>query len=139
MKGKWNGKYWFSGNLPDSLKDRKTDFELTIDNYSGSKIFGKISDNIEMGGTAGVGSFSGTIKGDYIKFVKKMPFRTSVLPDGTRIEEEKPHRPIYYTGIIDSKNNSIKGTWRFKLGIGFIKGRLAFYPGTKGKWEMERA
>jgi hypothetical protein len=30
MKGKWMGKYWFSGNVPDNLKDRKTDFELII-------------------------------------------------------------------------------------------------------------
>ena len=138
MKGKWNGKYWFSGNVPDSLKDTKTDFELTIDDYSNSKISGKISDNVEMGGTKGIGSISGTLKGNKIKFVKRMPISTSVLQDGTRIEEDKPHRPIYYKGIIDSESNSIKGTWKFKIGIGLVKGRLAFFPGTKGEWEMKR-
>ena len=138
MKGKWNGKYWFSGNIPDCLKDRKTKFELSIDNYSNSKISGTVSDDIKTGGTAGIGNFSGTLKGKEIRFVKKMPISTSILQDGTRIEENKPHRPIYYRGIIDSETDSIKGTWKFKIGIGFIKGRLVFFPGTKGEWEMNK-
>ncbi|MFT6981824.1 MAG: hypothetical protein ACJAUD_000590 [Crocinitomicaceae bacterium] len=138
MKGKWMGKYWFSGNVPDNLKDRKTDFELIINNYLDSKISGQISDNIETGGTAGIGSFSGTINGNEINFVKRMPIRTSVFHDGTKIEEEKPHRPIYYSGIIDFETNSIHGTWKFKIGIGFINGRLVFYHSTKGEWEMKR-
>lgn len=138
MKGKWNGSYWFSGNVPESLKDRKTGFELTIDDYSNSKISGTVSDNIETGGTKGIGNFSGTIKGNKIKFVKRMPIRTVVVQDGTRIEEDKPHRPIHYSGIIDYDTNSIKGTWKFKIGIGLVKGRLAFYPETKGEWEMSK-
>ncbi len=138
MKGKWNGKYWFSGNVPETLKNRKTEFELIVDDYSNFKISGKISDNVEMGGTKGIGNFSGTVKGNKIKFVKRMPVSTSVLQDGTRIEEDKPHRPIYYKGIINSETNSIKGTWKFKIGFGFVKGRLAFFPGTKGEWEMNK-
>jgi hypothetical protein len=138
MKGKWTGKYWFSGNVPNNLKDRKTDFELIVDNCLDSKISGQISDKIETGGTAGIGSFSGTVSGNEINFVKRMPIRTSVFRDGTKIEEEKPHRPIYYSGIIDLETNSIHGTWKFKIGIGFLKGRLVFYPNTKGEWEMKR-
>lgn len=138
MKGKWNGKYWFSGNVPNSLKDRKTEFELIIDNYSNSKISGKISDHLETGGTKGVGTFSGTVKGNKIKFVKRMPISTLVIQDGTRIEENKSHRPIYYKGIIDSETGLIKGTWKFKIGVGFVKGRLAFFPRTKGEWEMSK-
>ncbi len=138
MKGKWIGTYWFSGNVPDILKDRQTEFELIVDNYSDSKISGSISDNVETGGTKGIGTFTGTVKGCKIRFIKKMPTRTSILPDGTRIEEEKPHRPICYNGIINSETGLIQGTWKFKMGVGFIKGRLAFYPATKGKWEMRR-
>tara|TARA_B100000676_G_C17972459_1_gene784100 strand:- start:820 stop:1242 length:423 start_codon:yes stop_codon:yes gene_type:complete len=139
MIGKWNGKYWFSENVPNDLKDRETEFELIIDNYFNSKISGTISDDTRMGGTKGIGNFSGTIKGNEIKFVKRMPISTCVLPDGSRIEENKPHRPIYYKGIIDLETNSIKGTWKFKIEIGFVKGRLAFFPGTKGEWEMHKA
>ncbi|NME71247.1 hypothetical protein [Flammeovirga aprica] len=139
MKGKWTGKYWFSGKIPDVLKGRKTEFELIIDNFSNSKISGKIADNIKTGGTKGIGTIQGTVKGNKIKFVKRMPVSTAILKDGTRIEENKPHRPIYYKGIIDYKTGSIKGTWRFKIGFGLIKGRFAFFPGTYGEWEMKQA
>jgi len=139
MNGKWNGKYWFSGNVPDSLKDKETDFEMVVEDFTNSKISGKIFDNVEMGGTKGIGNFSGSVKGNKIKFVKRMPISTSVLPDGTRIEENKPHRPIYYKGTIDTEKDFIQGTWKFKIGIGFVNGRLALYLGTKGKWEMKKA
>ncbi len=139
MKGKWIGKYWYSGKVPDFLKNRKTEFEIVIEDFQNSKVLGKVSDNLETGGTSGVGSISGEIKGNNIKFTKIMPVKTTVFEDGTKLEEEKPHRPIYYSGIIDTATNSIKGTWKFKKGIGFINGRLVIYPGTKGEWEMKRA
>lgn len=137
IKGKWNGKYWYIGNVPNAIREKKTDFELHINHCSKSKISGKITDNIEMGGTKGVGSFVGTVKGNKIKFVKKMPISTAVLKDGTRIEEDKPHRPIYYKGTIDTEQGLAKGTWKFKRGFDFVKGQLAFFPGTKGEWEMK--
>ena len=62
MKGKWIGKYWFSGIVPDSLKDRKAEFEIIIESFVNSKISGKVSDNIETGGTSGIGIISGKIK-----------------------------------------------------------------------------
>jgi hypothetical protein len=139
MTGKWIGKYWFSGNVPDAIKDQETDFELIIDNYTDSKISGTISDIIETGGTAGIGSFSGTLKGGEIKFIKKMPINTSISQGGRRIEENKPHRPIYYRGILNSETGLITGTWKFKIGIGFVQGRLAIYLGSRGKWEMKKA
>tara|TARA_R110002124_G_scaffold287193_2_gene471142 strand:- start:11110 stop:11529 length:420 start_codon:yes stop_codon:yes gene_type:complete len=139
MKGKWIGKYWFSGIVPDSLRDRKTEFEIIIESFVNSKISGKVSDNIETGGTSGIGIISGKIKDNKVKFVKRMPVKTSVFRDGTRVEEKKPHRPIYYSGIMDSESNFIKGTWKFKRGIGFVNGRLVIYPRTRGEWEMKRA
>jgi hypothetical protein len=139
MKGNWKGKYWFSGTVPDSLKNRKTNFELIIDNYSDNKISGKITDDIETGGTKGIGSFLGSVRGNKIKFVKRMPISTSVLQDGTIIEENKSHRPIYYKGTIEIETDLIQGTWKCKMGIGFLQGRLAFYSGISGEWEMKRA
>ena len=138
MKGKWIGQYWFSGNVPESLKNKETEFELIIDSYLNSKISGTISDNMETGGTAGTGTISGNVKHNKVKFIKRMPIKTSVFQDGTRIEENKPHRPIYYKGIIDIETNTVKGTWKFKLGIGFINGRLVIYSGTKGEWKMKK-
>ena len=113
MKGKWKGKYWYAGNVPDVLKDQKTDFELTIEEYSNSKITGSISDNVETGGTKGVGKVTGTVKGNKIQFVKRMPVKSMILQDGTKIEEDKPHRPIYYRGTIDTKSGEIKGLFLF--------------------------
>ena len=139
MKGKWIGKYWFLGNVPQNLKDNKTEFTLIIENYDNSKVSGSIYDNNETGGTKGVGNISGVVKGNKIKFIKRMPIKTAILTDGTRIEEEKPHRKIYYKGVINSTNDYIEGTWKFKRGIGLINRKIVFYPGTNGKWNMKRA
>lgn len=138
MKGKWIGKYWYLGNVPETLENRITEFELTIDTFENSRVTGSIFDAIEMGGTAGLGTISGKIKGNKIKFIKRMPVKTSVLPDGTKIEEQKPHSAIYYQGIIND-NNTIEGSWKFRKGIGIIKGKLVLYSGTKGKWKMKKA
>ena len=137
MKGKWNGNYWYLGHVPESFKDRITKFELTIDTYKNSRITGSVFDNIEMGGTAGLGTISGKIKGNKIKFIKRMPVKTLFLPDGTKIEEQKPHSAIYYQGIIND-NNTIEGTWKFRKRIVVTKGKLLLHLGTKGKWEMKK-
>ncbi len=110
MKGKWKGTYWFSGDVPEDLKNRITDFELTIERHSRGKIYGKISDSLETEATKGIGRISGKIKGTTVQFKKKMPIRTYYTPDGTRMEVDKPHRPIYYKGVLDVATNLIKGT-----------------------------
>ena len=138
MEGKWIGKYWFLGNVPNSLKGRKTEFELTIENYKDLKISGTVFDVLKTGGTSGVGKISGSIKEKKIRFVKRMPVKTTIFFNGDRVEENKPHRPIYYEGTINYESNTIEGTWRFKKGIGFLNGKLVIYPGTKGNWEMKK-
>ncbi len=138
MKGKWKGTYWFKGNVHESLKNRKTNFELTVEGFTNAKISGVIKDDIKTGGTKGIGHFSGTVKNNKIKFIKRMPVSTVVFPDGTRLEEDKPHRPIYYKGILNETIGVAKGTWKFKKGIGFKNGKIVFYPGTKGEWEMKK-
>lgn len=138
MKGRWIGKYWFSGKVPEIIKDKKTEFELEVQQYDNAIISGKIIDNVKMGGTKGVGEFLGTVEGNKIQFVKQMPVSTSILPNGTRIEEDKPHRPIYYKGTLDKEKGSAKGTWKFKFGIGWVNGRIVVFPGTKGNWEMNK-
>jgi hypothetical protein len=139
MRGKWIGKYWCSEDVSGALKDKEVEFELTIDDHSNSKISGNVFDNVDMGGTEGIGTFFGTIKGDKIKFVKRMPIKTLILEDGTTFKEEKPHRPIYYRGSIDPETGLIQGIWKFKIGVGFVKGQIVLYAGTSGKWQMKRA
>lgn len=139
MIGVWNGTYWFSCNVSETLKNRKTNFELVIEDFTKTKISGTVSDDLETGGTRGIGTFSGSVKGNKIKFTKRMPVKTWVLPDGTRIEENKPHNPIYYTGTINPETGLIKGTWKIKMGIYFAKGQLVFHPGTKGAWEIKNS
>ncbi|MFT5602151.1 MAG: hypothetical protein ACI9N1_002403 [Flavobacteriales bacterium] len=138
MEGKWEGTYWYLGKLSKSLLDGRVGFEMTIYESKEVEFIGEISDKIEEGGTRGIGSVVGTVQKNKIEFVKQMPFKSVVMADGTRIEEKKKHRPIYYSGIIDEFNGSIEGTWKFKKGIGFVNGRLALYGGTKGKWEMKK-
>jgi hypothetical protein len=138
MKGKWDGEYWFIDKAPDILLNRKTKFELYIDSIENSKLTGWVKDDLETGGTRGKGSMSGKIKGNRIRFIKQMPIKTYVNGDGKKTEEEKPHRPIYYQGTINYKTNEIEGSWRFKKGFGFIKGKIAFYLETKGEWKMKK-
>ena len=139
MKGKWNGTYWYEGNATDSIKYRITPFQLIIEHVKGKKISGNVKDDTKMGGTKGVGTINGSIKGNKIKFVKRMPIHTVILHNGTRIEENKPHRPIYYKGIINKEGDHIEGTWRFKMGLGFVDGKIALFLGTRGFWEMKKA
>lgn len=138
MKGKWEGQYWFTDNVPNSMLNQLTKFELEIDTFNQSKFSGWVKDDLETGGTKGIGTVTGKIKGDRIQFVKQMPVRTYILGEDEKVEEEKPHRPIYYSGTINYKTNKINGTWRFKMGLGFIKGGVAFYRATKGEWNMKK-
>ncbi len=68
-----------------------------------------------------------------------MPIKTYVLPDGTKMEEDDPHVPIYYKGIINQEKGIVHGSWKIKWGIEIIKGRLMICPGNKGTWEMRKA
>lgn len=138
MKGSYKGKYWYKGEVNAPLANRITEFELSIESYSNSRITGSISDNLETGGTKGIGSLTGKVKGSKLRFVKRMPIRTAVDKDGNRIEENKPHKPIYYEGEIDERSGLIKGSWKLKGRIGFIQGRIAIYKTTKGEWEMRK-
>lgn len=138
MKGKYKGTYWYTGNVPEVLKGTEVDFEFIIENTENNKILGCVSDNVEMGGTPGVGRFTGTIKGNNIKFVKKMPIQSIVFYDGIRVEEEKPHKPIYYKGVINKETGVIQGDWKIRGGLEFVNRQLYFHPKTTGKWKMTR-
>ena len=139
MKGKWIGEYWFTEKAPDNLLNRKTNFEAQIDSIENSKFSGWVKDDLSSGGTKGKGTIDGKIKGNKVKFVKQMPILTLIIGNDEKIEENKPHKPIYYQGTINLEKNEITGTWRFKQGFGFLKGGFAFYAGGKGEWKMKKS
>lgn len=138
MKGIWSGKYWFKEKLLVEIKPNHTNFEMVIEHFEMNKFLGTVKDDLATGGTKGIGKITGNISDNKIQFVKNMPIRSMLLKDGIRIEEDKPHRPIYYKGTIDKAMNKAYGTWRFKRGFGLVNGKLAYFPGTKGEWSMHK-
>lgn len=137
MTGTWIGTYKHeSKRIPESRRNQITAFKIVIHQFDGINFTGEVEDDIETGGTRGKGIIEGQIVRNKINFIKLMPIQTFLLPDGSLKEENQPHRKIYYSGILD--NNSIKGTWKFKFGIGKINNRLFLFLPNKGKWEMKR-
>ena len=138
MVGIWIGTYKMGkGRLPKERRGGITKFILEITEFDGKRFSGFVEDDLESGGTKGRGEISGEIVNGKVNFIKQMPIATYHLKDEGRIEENKPHRKIYYSGIL--KENTIQGSWRFKFGFGRIKGRIAFFPASKGIWEMRKA
>jgi hypothetical protein len=137
MKGTWIGTYKHeSKRIPESKRNQITMFKIVITEFDGINFSGEVEDDVDTGGTRGKGIIEGQIINGKITFVKKMPIQTYLLPDGSLKEENQPHRKIYYSGTFD--NDSIKGTWKFKFGIGKINNKLALFLPIKGKWEMKR-
>lgn len=137
MLGNWTGTYSYSSKrIPQELFDQEVKFHINILHFDGSHFSGTVEDDFETGGTKGIGKVSGHIKNGLVTFVKEMPIQTLYFSDGSRIEEDKPHRKIYYSGKL--RNNEIEGTWKFKLGIGIVKNRLAIFPRSKGTWKMKK-
>lgn len=137
MKGTWSGTYtYLNKRLSEELHKRETKFKIIIDQFDGVNFSGWVEDDIESGGMKGNGTIEGTLIKDKIKFIKMMPTQTVYLPDGSKHNENKPHRKIYYTGV--KINNSIKGQWKFKIGFGRVNNRLALFLASRGLWEMKK-
>ncbi len=138
MLGKWTGTYkYLSQRLPEKVRNNEVKFDIEIIEFDCIRFSGLVKDDIETGGMKGTGKIEGHVKNGIIKFVKAMPTQSVYLQDGSNIEEDKPHRNIYYSGKIS--DNTIKGTWKFKWGIGKVKNRWVIFPGTKGTFEMKKA
>lgn len=137
MLGTWKGTYKHASKwIPEERRNQETSFTLEINKFDGIHFSGTVQDDIHTGGTRGIGKIVGSIRKDKISFIKQMPIRTIMLPDGSTIEELQAHPPIYYKGIIQKE--AIAGSWKFRWRLGRVKGRIAFFPASKGSWEMKK-
>lgn len=137
MLGKWTGTYQYVGKRINKVRqNRITQFEIEIIEFEGIHFSGKVQDDLATGGTPGIGKITGKIKDNKISFIKEMPVQAIILKDGTRMEEDKPHRKIYYTGILEK--GEIKGKWKFKFGFGKVHNQWVIFAGTRGIWQMKR-
>lgn len=137
MVGKWKGTYRYSSKrIPEEIRNREVKFEMEICDFDGTVFTGTIHDDVETGGMRGVGRISGTIRNGKVEFVKEMPMQAVYLPDGSKVEENKPHRKIYYAGSL--VDNHAEGRWKFKWGIGKVQNRWAIFPRSTGTWNMKK-
>ena len=122
MLGIWQGQYWFNNHkgLPEVLKNRKTNFNLEIIHFDNTKFSGIVQDDLETGGTPGIGTITGAIEGNKISFVKKMPVKTVIFSNGESKILKGKHPYIYYSGTCNSTTQILTGNWKIKFGIHWI-------------------
>jgi hypothetical protein len=139
MKGTWNGYYTYNNQAAqEAIGHQMTYFKLKIKEINKDYFTGEVSDDLESGGSAGIGFIKGVINKRNVDFIKEMPINTIIDFDGKRREFDRKHPKIYYSGILSLDNKTIEGEWRFKFGFMFI----GFLPipvlPTKGKFEMRK-
>ena len=117
-------------------KARNTKFKIEINEFDDLRFSGIVTDDEVTGGMKGIDNIVGRIKNGIVGFIKEMPTQTVYMRDGLKIEENKPHRKIYYSGKI--LDNQIEGVWKFKFGIGRVNNRLVIFPSSKGTWKMKK-
>lgn len=136
LPGVWKGYYTYNTKYYKNKEGVKTHFTITIKNVTGNSFSGTVEDDMATGGTPGTGRIEGTINGNKITFVKKMP--VYAVWDGKKriLNENKSHPNIYYSGILNM-NKVDKGKWKFKFQIFFINLLLGGLLG-RGEWSMEK-
>ena len=137
--GLWVGYYKFdNAALQKATGFEQTDFEVTIQTINKNSFVGIVKDNVETGGTEGVGEIKGNVIGERVEFVKQMPVMTLIVDQkGTRKTFNKKHRPIYYSGIFSADKKTISGNWKFKFGFIWLGLLPIPITPTKGTWEMK--
>jgi hypothetical protein len=137
MKGHYKGYYEYDKHgIQKNVPHGVTFFFVDITETDGKKFTGTIQDDIFTGGTPGIGTISGELKGDKITFIKQMPVAT-FLVDGQMKNFDKNHPEIYYTGIRTERK--FAGTWKIKFGFFRVGLLLLLGARTTGTWEMEKS
>ena len=137
MIGKWKGFYKYEKQaIQDRIGFDKTNFTISIEAFENNRFKGKVEDDIFTKGTPGVGTIEGSINGEKVKFVKRMPVKAAISKTGKIVTFKRTHTPIYYEGTFTNDRKSIKGTWKMKISFSMI-GFLAIFLPTKGYWQMD--
>lgn len=137
MYKKWKGTYEYDKcKHQEATGSDRTNFEVEIISISGSNFVGKIVDDVNSGGTAGIGEVAGRISGNEIEFVKKMPVLTRFEKGKIVPVKNKKGRNIFYSGILSDDGKSASGRWRFKIGVGFLGILPVIFLPTSGVWTM---
>lgn len=139
--GKWEGFYVYDKEwLQEMIGHEKTIFSATITKEEkNGNFYGNVEDDLETGGTPGIGELEGSRNGDTVNFFKKMPIRALIWgPEKMKLYPRKKHPKIYYTGIISEDLKTISGSWEIKFGFAFFW----FIPmpllPVSGKFEMKK-
>lgn len=141
MKGKWKGFYTYDKEwIQEIIGYEKTIFHVTISKVDNDgNYYGSVEDDLETGGTPGIGILEGSKNEDVINFFKEMPIRAVIWgPKKMKLFPKKKQPKIYYTGTISKDLKTIKGSWKIKFGFLF----LWFIPipilPSSGKFEMKK-
>jgi hypothetical protein len=135
-KGHYTGFYKYNKErIQKIIAHDKTLFFIDINDTDGEKFSGTIQDDINTGGTPGIGTITGKINGDKIFFVKQMPI-AAIITNDVQKNFNKKHRKIYYDGI--KSDGIFKGTWKLKFGFIFFGLLPILIAETRGTWEMKK-
>lgn len=128
LEGTWRGSYQYS--WPEDFEGEKTievSFTIGIDRVAGQSFFGKVEDDLESGGTPGLGTIKGRYSDNGIEFEKQMPVYATIDEKGNRVfNEKKKHPVIIYTGDFSRSKMIISGTWKFKKAVWLWKGIMPY-------------
>ncbi|SNR82954.1 hypothetical protein [Flavobacterium sp. ov086] len=139
MLGNWGGYYKFENErIQKAMGFEKTNFDITIEQFDGINFNGIVNDDIKTGGMKETGRVTGKIIKNKVSFIKQMPKRIQINPNGERISLEGKHPTLYYSGTLSDNKTEIIGTWKFKRKIAFLFGiiPILYRPGN-GSWKME--
>lgn len=138
QKGHWKGHYSFSDERMNKIRGfARTNFEIDILKVENNAFSGTVKDDLDTGGTEGIGEVNGKVKGDLIEFVKRMPVMTLLVDKkGNRKTFNRKHRPIYYTGTFSPDGKTIMGSWKFRFGFIWIGIVPVPVRASKGVWMM---
>lgn len=116
MIGKWRGTYKYDIRKGfENANLTPVEFDLEIVALENGSFNGIVQDNIEMGGTPGVGQIIGKANNDLIVFEKNMPIETMHFQNGDqKVNRNKKHPTIVYSGNLKQDRKTISGSWKFK-------------------------
>jgi hypothetical protein len=134
MIGKYTGFYKYNNIRAQRMLGREqTFFDIEIIEFDGETFSGEVQE--EPVGHQGKGTITGKLIGNNLTFIKQMPTKAVLTPNGEIKTYNKPHPKLFYKGILVDKK--FIGTWTLKSGLDFF-GLFSFPINTHGTWEMRK-